>query len=410
MTDSVDNTKGLIVPELDQNLEILPFDNSEFIVQHPTLNYQVNINRETHQLIGLIDGKRSIDDIRTLYRESYAIDLSPDFVHQLIFGNLARYGIVKQDEFVVEKRQRASYLRLSFIILKKQWVSLITPYLAFLFFRPLFYALMISMAAFIGVMIALNYTVIAENASNLFSLNIILYVIAFQLGGIIHELGHATACRRFGARHGGIGFGFYLLFPVLFADVSDAWRLKRTERIVVNLGGIYFEMLLASALLIAFLFNGHIAFLVIPCMLVLNTLYNLNPLVKYDGYWVLSDATKTPNLHRNAFTKVRQFWAKLRGKESAVFSSKDYFLAAYGFLSLSYIFIFLFALVLLNPQSVLMLPVNIFHYVASGASFQLADMGQFVLPLIFWLLVVKLLVTHTRRKLRSKTVRAKSAF
>ncbi len=408
MIESATNTTGLIVPELDQNLEILPFDNSEFIVQHRLLNYQVNINKETHRLIGLIDGKRNINDITDLYRENYALDLSQDFVHQLIYGNLARYGIVKQDEFVVEKRQRTSYLRLSFIILRKQWVGFITPYLSFLFNRPLFYSLLLSMAVFIGVMIWGNYAVIAENAEHLFSLNIVLYIVAFQLGGIIHEFGHAAACRRFGARHGGIGFGFYLLIPVLFADVSDAWRLKRTERIMVNLGGIYFEMILASALLVAFLFNGHIAFLVIPCLLVLNTLYNLNPLVKYDGYWVLSDATKTPNLHRNAFKKLGQFWLNLRGTETAVFTRKDYFLILYGFISLSYIFIFLFTIVLINPQSVLMLPVNLVHYLEQSNSFRIAELGQFVFPAIFWLLVAKLVLAQFRRRLQKKP--AKAAF
>lgn len=402
MTESPNNTAGLVVPELDQNLEILPFDNSEFIVQHRTLNYQVNINKETHQLLELIDGKRSINDIRSIYRENYDIDLSQDFVHQLIYGNLARYGIVRQEEYVVEKRQRASYLRLSFIFLREKWVGFITPYLAFLFYKPFFYGLILSMAIFIGVIIAAHYTVIAENAGNLFSLNIILYLVAFQLGGVIHEFGHASACKKFGARHGGIGFGFYLLFPVLFADVSDAWRLKRSERIVVNLGGVYFEMILASILLVIFLVNSQIAFLVIPCMLVLNTLYNLNPLVKYDGYWVLSDATKTPNLHRNAYKKLKQFWAKIFGKGPVSFAGKDYFLIVYGLISLSYIFIFLSTIVLLNPRSVLMLPVNVFHYFKEETSFQLVDLGQFLLPFIFWVLVVKLLTATIKNKLRKK--------
>ena len=56
----------------------------------------------------------------------------------------------------------------------------------------------------------------------------------------LHEIGHATATSFFGASHGGIGGGFYLFSPVYFADVTDIWRLKKWQRIVVNVAGVYF--------------------------------------------------------------------------------------------------------------------------------------------------------------------------
>lgn len=64
------------------------------------------------------------------------------------------------------------------------------------------------------------------------------------LSSFVHEIGHASACRHFGVKHGGIGFGLYLTFPVFYTDVSEIWKLKRTERIVVNMAGVYFQLIL----------------------------------------------------------------------------------------------------------------------------------------------------------------------
>ena len=58
------------------------------------------------------------------------------------------------------------------------------------------------------------------------------------VSSLFHELGHASACKHFGIRHGGIGFGLYLNFPVLYTDVTEVWRLRRADRCIVNLGGV----------------------------------------------------------------------------------------------------------------------------------------------------------------------------
>ena len=78
--------------------------------------------------------------------------------------------------------------------------------------------------------------------NNKVNVYLVVGLFAFMLGSsFFHELGHASACKYFGVRHGGIGFGLYLNFPVLYTDVTEVWKLKRGERCVVNLAGVYFQ-------------------------------------------------------------------------------------------------------------------------------------------------------------------------
>lgn len=83
-------------------------------------------------------------------------------------------------------------------------------------------------------------------------------LLVFMLASsFFHELGHASACKYFGVRHGGIGFGLYLNFPVLYTDVTEVWKLNRAQRCVVNLAGVYFQSYWLIALLTAFLLTGN---------------------------------------------------------------------------------------------------------------------------------------------------------
>ena len=78
--------------------------------------------------------------------------------------------------------------------------------------------------------------------NNKVNIYLVVGLFVFMLASsFFHELGHASACKHFGVRHGGIGFGLYLNFPVLYTDVTEVWKLDRTQRCVVNLAGVYFQ-------------------------------------------------------------------------------------------------------------------------------------------------------------------------
>jgi hypothetical protein len=112
----------------------------------------------------------------------------------------------------------------------------------------------------------------------------------------MHELAHAAACTNRGVRHGPIGFMIYAIFPAFYTDVSDAWRLPSRDRLVVDGAGVLTSFLLATlgAALLFIWPNRSFALL-----LLLNdslVLVNLNPFLKMDGYWLISDMLRVPNL------------------------------------------------------------------------------------------------------------------
>ncbi|MEJ1966613.1 MAG: hypothetical protein WDO56_35765 [Gammaproteobacteria bacterium] len=130
-------------------------------------------------------------------------------------------------------------------------------------------------------------------------------------GIIIHELGHLTACARFGARHGGIGIGVYWCMPVFYADVNGAWMLPRLQRAAVDAGGVYFQCAYLVALGAAYLTWSAAPFLQAMLWTHFLMLHTLNPVLKYDGYWLLTDLAGVSNLHQQIRKWARVVWLTL---------------------------------------------------------------------------------------------------
>ena len=123
---------------------------------------------------------------------------------------------------------------------------------------------------------------------------------------IIHELGHAFACRHFGGECHEIGVAFLIFSPCLYCDVSDSWTMKsKWRRIAIASAGIYIELLLAAlAFFVWWRTNPgtlrDISFLVFVVSNISTLLFNLNPLLRLDGYYILSDWLEVPNLRQKS--------------------------------------------------------------------------------------------------------------
>lgn len=121
---------------------------------------------------------------------------------------------------------------------------------------------------------------------------------ALALCGIfLHELGHITACVRHGARQGGIGVGLYWIWPAFYADVRGGWVLGHVERAVISLGGLYFQSIYLATICAIELTTGDGTLSIAIGISTLLMLTTLNPVFKYDGYWILSDLLNITNLH-----------------------------------------------------------------------------------------------------------------
>lgn len=129
---------------------------------------------------------------------------------------------------------------------------------------------------------------------------------------LVHELGHAAACLRYGARPSEIGFTVYLIFPALYSDVSTAWRLRRWQRAVVDLAGAYFQLAVGACYILAFLGGAGEAFRTAFLMILYTNLFSLNPVFKFDGYWLVADALGVVNLSRQPARLVRRLTDLLR--------------------------------------------------------------------------------------------------
>ena len=126
-----------------------------------------------------------------------------------------------------------------------------------------------------------------------------LLLAVFALGVLsagFHELGHAAACRYGGATPGAMGAGIYLVWPAFYTNVDDSYRLDRKGRLRVDLGGLYFNALVAVVVTGLWLVTRQDALLLGVAMQLLQMLRQLAPVIRADGYHILADLTGVPNL------------------------------------------------------------------------------------------------------------------
>jgi hypothetical protein len=138
------------------------------------------------------------------------------------------------------------------------------------------------------------------------------WVLAWALlvaAGVVHELGHATACRRFGGNVREVGLLLYVFQPGLYTNVNDAWLMPRRQRITVSLAGVYVEGFLwclcvgVWAFARPFSTASQVTF-VLSVVLGSRIFLNLFPFLRLDGYFVLADLVGIPNLRPKSLVYV----------------------------------------------------------------------------------------------------------
>jgi len=144
----------------------------------------------------------------------------------------------------------------------------------------------------------------------------LFYAISLTLIKAIHELGHAFAAHHFGARVPIIGVAFLVMFPVLYTDTTDVWRIPDTrKRLWVNGAGMVAELSIAaiSLCLWSFLPDGifrSAAFFAATTSWALSLFVNLNPCMRFDGYYLISDLCRMENLQARGFATGRYIMRK----------------------------------------------------------------------------------------------------
>ena len=143
----------------------------------------------------------------------------------------------------------------------------------------------------------------------------------FALGVVsagFHELGHAAAARYGGATPGGMGMGLYLVWPAFYTDVTDAYRLPKRDRLRVDLAGLYFNAVVAVVTMAVWLVVRSDALLLLVALQVLQMVKQLSPVIRADGYHILSDATGVPDLYAHMGPTLRRLLPGRRREPSAL--------------------------------------------------------------------------------------------
>jgi putative peptide zinc metalloprotease protein len=201
------------------------------------------------------------------------------------------------------------------------WLRRLAPHMDWAY-RPVFWAT-VAGAALLGLALAsrrwdeFTHTFAAYASwSGAFAI-----AIALTLAKVLHELGHAVTAHRYGCRVPTMGVAFLVLWPVLYTDTNEAWKLSsRRQRLAIGAAGMASEMALGALALLAWTLLpespawGPVragAFLLATTTWVLTLAINASPFMRFDGYFLLCDALNMPNLHARSFALAR-WWMRER--------------------------------------------------------------------------------------------------
>jgi putative peptide zinc metalloprotease protein len=183
-----------------------------------------------------------------------------------------------------------------------------------------------STAIIAAIISILNYESLFISMSELFSLySIPLIVAVIFIVMTIHEFAHGLTLKHYGGKVEEVGFLILYFIPACYCNVSDAWMLKKEERIKVTLAGGYIQLFLWALATIAWRLLATETLASRICLVTIafngiQTLFNFNPLIRLDGYYLLSDIIEVPNLRSKAFTYLR---SKLASLITGITSAKE---------------------------------------------------------------------------------------
>ncbi len=243
---------------------------------------------------------------------AYGRTLTAEGVEHLVATRLEPLGLVvatEAEEPLRPTRARPLLsLTLKATLLPARWTRVVAALLAPLWWLPIILTALVAMVTADIVLIAGGgfWRAVSEVFATP-TTALVIYAL-LVVSAVIHELGHASACHYGGAEPGEIGVGVYLVFPAFYTDVTDSYRLGRAGRIRTDLGGLYFNVLTVLALGAGHLATGSGILLLTAFALQIQMLQQLIPVVRFDGYFILSDLAGVPDL----FSRVGPVLRSLR--------------------------------------------------------------------------------------------------
>ena len=325
-----------------------------YIIRDPGNNNFFRVNTPAYQFIAFLDGRRTVDKAWSLCYEEYGDDAPTQgeaisLLGQLYSSNLLQGDVPADTDNLLKRhqkrrsRERSAYMK--GILFAKipiwdpdhfldRWTFLFGPV-----FSKVGYIIGLITIALGVTFVFNNIDALAGESEGMISLsNIPLLYLVFALTKLLHEFGHGFACKHYGRKNGTggnvntMGIAFLLMTPVPYVDATSSWAFKnKWERIAVAGAGMYVELILAAiaAILWTATPEGHIvhslSFNVMLVSSVTTILFNGNPLLRYDAYYMLADFFEIPNLAGRSKLQVKYLFRKyLFGVKKAVSSAYDF--------------------------------------------------------------------------------------
>lgn len=191
------------------------------------------------------------------------------------------------------------------------FIDKIRPWTGFIGSRT--FVLCLLFPAIAGYLLALrNFSAVAANFEASFSwAGLVKYFFAIVLLKFVHESGHLAANMHFNCRVRAVGISMIFLYPRFFSDTTDSWRLPPRQRLLIDSGGLLSEMICGglAALAWCYLPPGRLQstmFFIFAVSTVSTLLVNGNPLIRFDGYYILCDLLNVENLMQRSTDYIKQ--------------------------------------------------------------------------------------------------------
>ncbi|MFE4968102.1 hypothetical protein [Streptomyces sp. NPDC056660] len=262
----------------------------------------VQLSRLLYLVASSVDGVRDAEAIAHRVSARFGREVSGENIRYLVEKKLEPLGVTvpegqEDDEVDAPRSDLLLALKGHRVIFNERRTAKIARSLAWLH-RPVVVALVLAAAVGMDVWLFGFFGAIEPVLEVLDQPVLILVVFVLTVASLVfHEFGHASACRYGGARPGCIGCGLFLIWPSMYTDVTDVYRIGRAGRLRTDLGGVYFNIVFMLAMAGAYFATGAQFFLATVYLGHFEILEQLMPAVRLDGYYILGDLAGVPDLY-----------------------------------------------------------------------------------------------------------------
>jgi putative peptide zinc metalloprotease protein len=297
-----------------------------FVVKDPVALRYYRLKDNEHFLLQFLDGNHTLEEAQKAYEREFRperlkLEDLEGFAQQLLTAGLAMSDSPRAGKQLFERRGKrirrewmqtfSNILYIKIPIFDPEKVLKVQLRFMGWIFSLWFFTLSVLFMAAAVMLVGTHFEAFRSKLPSyqeFFSLKSAVYLwCALGVVKVIHEFGHGLSCKRFGGEVHEMGALLMCFSPALYCNVSDAWILpNKWHRIIISFAGIYVELIIAAIATFTWwntptqpFINNLSLSLMIVCS-VSTVVFNANPLMRYDGYYVLSDWLEIPNLREKA--------------------------------------------------------------------------------------------------------------